>query len=116
MYYRVNNGSYSQVTATTIGTCVAGAECSFKAQIPAVNLGDYVQYFWAYRDLSTTGPNSGPNTGTTPSGGTGTPASINSGAITPYNYFVQDVEDATAGVKKSQIKVDGESNYFYYQA
>jgi len=116
LYYRVNNGSYSQVTATTIGTCVAGAECSFKAQIPAVNLGDYVQYFWAYRDLSTTGPNSGPNTGTTPSGGTGTPASINSGAITPYNYFVQDVEDATAGVKKSQIKVDGQSNYFYYQA
>ena len=115
LYYSVNNGSYSQVAATGIGSCVAGATCNFKAQIPAVNLGDYVQYFWAYRDLSTTGATGG-NTGTTPAGGTGTPASINSGAITPYNYFVQDVEDATAGVKKSQIKVDGQSNYFYYQA
>ena len=73
------------------------------------------QYFWAYRDLSTTGATGG-NTGTTPAGGTGTPASINSGAITPYNYFVQDVADATAGVKKSQIKVDGQSNYFYNSA
>ena len=115
LYYSVNNGSYSQVAATGIGTCVAGATCNFKAQIPAVNLGDYVQYFWAYRDLSTTGATGG-NTGTTPAGGTGTPASINSGAITPYNYFVQDVEDATAGVKKSQIKVDGQSNYNYNRA
>ena len=116
LYYRVNNGTYTQVAASTVGTCVSGSECTFKAQIPAVNLGDYVQYFWAYRDLSTTGPNNGPNTGTTPAGGTGTPSAINSGAISPYDYFVQDVEDATAGVKKSQIKVDGQSNYFYYQA
>ena len=99
LYYRVNNGSYSDVTATSIGTCLSGSKCNFKAQIPAVNIGDYVEYFWAYRDLSTTGPNNGPNTGTTPSGGTGTPASITPPS-SPYNYFVRDVEDAPHDQRK----------------
>ena len=115
LHYRVNNGSYTAISATSIGTCLAGQQCNFKAQIPAVNLGDYVQYFWAYRDLSTTGPNQGPNTGTTPSGGTGTPASITPPS-TPYNYFVQDVEDAPHDQRKTQIAVNEQSNYFYYQA
>jgi len=119
--YRVNNGSYTAVTASTLGTCLAGYWCNFRAVIPAVTEGDYVQYFLAFQDLKGTlaGTTGNPNFKTLPVGGTGSPSSVTA-PTTLYNYFVQPVEEADAfssdGTKnnKWQIKIDQLTNYRYY--
>jgi len=35
LWYRVDSGTWTGVSATTLGTCVAGLTCNFKATIPA---------------------------------------------------------------------------------
>ena len=122
LQYRVNNGSWTGVAATTIGTCAAANWCNFRAAIPAVAEGDYVQYFWAFQDLVGTaaGTTGNPNFKTLPVGGTGTPSSITAAPTSPYNYFVQPVEEADAfnsdgtNNNKWQVKIDGVNNYRYY--
>ena len=122
MNYRVDNGSWTNVHATTLGTCIAGYWCNFRAVIPAVQEGEYVQYFWAFQDLVGTvaGTTGNPNFKTLPVGGTGTPSSITSAPSSPYNYFVQPAEEADAfnsdGTKnnKWQLKIDQLTNFRYY--
>ncbi|MAI40720.1 MAG: hypothetical protein CMA09_05440, partial [Euryarchaeota archaeon] len=57
--YALNNGSFTSVGATSIGTCTSSSSsCRFKAVIPSISAGDYVEYYWKYQDLSAT-PNVG---------------------------------------------------------
>ena len=108
LYYSVNNGTWASGAASTIGTCLAGTWCNFKATIPAVNADDYVEYYWAYQDTPTSG---NPNMGTTPSGGVGSPGTITTHVSAPYDYHVQDVEKATAGDRKIQVLMNDQTNY-----
>jgi flagellin-like protein len=123
LYYRVDAGSWSGVTASTIGTCLAGADCYFKATIPgqtapATGTKD-VDYFWAFRD-SPAQPNGNPSiegtTGTLPAGGTGLPSNINAAGISPYGYSIEAIDNAAVGDNKWTIKVDGMNSYSYYSA
>jgi hypothetical protein len=51
--YALNNGSYTSVSVTSIGTCSStSSECNFKAATPAISAGDYVEYYWKYQDLN----------------------------------------------------------------
>ncbi|HIO86098.1 MAG TPA: hypothetical protein EYN42_02170, partial [Candidatus Poseidoniales archaeon] len=119
--YSVDNGSWTNVHATTLGTCVAGYWCNFRAVIPAVQEGEYVEYFWAFQDLkgSIPGSTGNPNFKTLPIGGTGTPSSVTAPS-SPYNYFVQPDEDADVfnsdgtGNNKWQLKIDALTNFRYY--
>ena len=119
--YRVDNGSWTSVSATTLGTCTAGNWCSFRAAIPAVQEGDYVQYFWAFQDLVGTavGTTGNPNFKTLPVGGTGSPSNPTA-PTTLYNYFVQPAEEADAlnsdgtSNNKWQLKISDVTNYRYY--
>ncbi|MDP7043082.1 MAG: hypothetical protein QF807_03595, partial [Candidatus Thalassarchaeaceae archaeon] len=119
--YRVDNGSWTKVTATILGTCIAGYYCNFKASIPAVQEGEYVQYFWAFQDLVGTAPGTtgNPNFKTLPIGGSGTPSNPTAPS-SPYNYFAQPVEEADAfnsdGTKnnKWQLGISGVNQYRYY--
>ena len=85
--YALNNGSYSSVGATSIGTCSStSSSCRFSATIPTISAGDYVEYYWKFQDLNT-GSN-GANVGYDPvlTGTQTTP--------TPYFFAVEDIEDA----------------------
>ena len=85
--YALNNGSFSSVTTTSIGTCAASASsCRFSATIPTISAGDYVEYYWKFQDLNS-GSN-GANVGYDPvlTGTQTTP--------TPYFFAVEDIEDA----------------------
>ena len=121
--YRVDNGTWTKVTATIIGTCLAGYYCNFKASIPAVQEGEYVQYFWAFQDTVGTaqGTTGNPNFKTLPLGGTGTPSNPTAPS-SPYNYFAQPVEEADAfnsdGTKnnKWQLGISEVHSYLYYRA
>ena len=83
--YALNNGSFSSVGATSIGTCSSSmSQCEFSATIPTISAGDYVEYYWKFQDLATTGANVGydpvlTGTETTP---------------TPYFFAVEDIENA----------------------
>ncbi|MBO57396.1 MAG: hypothetical protein CMA77_00135, partial [Euryarchaeota archaeon] len=119
--YRIDNGSWTKITATIIGTCISGYFCNFKATIPAVQEGEYVQYFWAFQDLVGTAPGTtgNPNFKTLPIGGSGTPSNPTAPS-SPYNYFAQPVEEADAfnsdGTKnnKWQLGISGVNQYRYY--
>ena len=74
LHYSLNNGSYTAVKATTVGSCGSSdAECKFRATTGTISTGDYVKYYWAFRDLAST-----PNFETSPAGGSGSPSSRNS--------------------------------------
>ena len=89
LHYAINNGTYTAVKATTIGTCGSGStDCNFKAQTADISTGDYVTYYWAYQDAATT-----PNMATSPAGGSGSPSTA-SAPTSPYWFFVDDVENA----------------------
>jgi len=119
--YSVDNGSWTNVRATTLGTCLAGYWCNFRAVIPAVQEGEYVEYFWAFQDLVGTaaGTTGTPNFKTLPVGGTGSPSSVTAPS-SPYNYFVQPDDQADAfnsdGTKnnKWQLKIDALTSFRYY--
>ena len=89
MYYSVNNGTYTKVKATTIGSC--SKDCKFKAETVDLSAGDYVNYYWAYRDTDSSG-----NMGTSPSGGTGTSPSQMTSAPSTTNWFFVDSPDNAA--------------------
>ena len=73
--YALNNGSFTSVSATSIGTCTSStSNCRFKAVIPSISAGDYVEYYWKYQDLSST-PNVGYDPALTGAQSTPTPVS-----------------------------------------
>jgi len=103
LYYSLNNGSYTAVKASTIGTCsTTDTACKFKATTGSISTGDYVNYFFAFQDLNT-GSN-GKNFETLPTGGSGSPASATAPSTT-YNFFVDDVTNAGTA-KKMTIHMD----------
>lgn len=108
MYYSVNNGSYTSVKATTIGTCSSSSnDCKFKAETSDLSAGDYVKYFWAYRDTS-----SSANQGTSPSGGTGTsPSSITTAPSSPSWFFVDTPDNAPFAENKLSVSMTKVSAY-----
>ncbi len=108
MYYSVNNGSYTSVKATTIGTCGSSSnDCKFKAETADLSAGDYVKYFWAYRDTS-----SNANQATSPSGGTGTsPSSITTAPSSPSWFFVDTPDNAPFAENKLSVSMTKVSAY-----
>ena len=98
LHYALNNGSYSSVTATSIGTCsTTSSECRFKATTPTISAGDYVEYYWKYQDLNVV---NGANVGYDPAltGSQTTP--------TPYYFAVADVTDAGDAKKLTVLTTD----------
>ena len=95
LYYSVDNGSYTAVKATTIGTCGStDTECTFRASTGTLSTGDYVKYWWAFRDLAAS-----PNNATSPSGGdAGNPSSATAPA-SPYWFKIEDVTNAGNDMK-----------------
>ena len=85
--YALNNGSFSSVGATSIGTCSSSmSQCEFSATIPTISAGDYVEYYWKFQDLNA--GRTGANVGYDPvlTGTETTP--------TPYFFAVEDIENA----------------------
>ncbi len=102
LYYAIDNGTYTSVAATTIGTCGTTASvCQFKAQTSDIEAGEYVTYYWSYQDMNvdSTGA-SDPNEGFTP-GLTGTQTTP-----TPYWFYVEDVNNAGEDKKFVQLTTD----------
>ena len=121
LWYRVDGGSWNGVSATTIGTCVAGLTCNFKATLPAQTAPatgtTEVEYYWAYRD-SPAPPNNGISgtTGTTPAGGTGIPSNMQTHPSNPWSYEIESIDNAADGDNKWQVKASGWNSYSYYSA
>jgi len=121
IHYRVDSGSWNAVAASTIGTCVAGVPCNFKATIPGQTASTTgtktVEYFWAYRD-SPAPPNGGVSgtTGSSPAGATGMPSNINTYPSSPYSYDIEHIENAAVGDNKWQLQANGWNSYSYYSA
>ena len=103
--YALNNGSYTSVTASSIGTCSStSSECQFKATTATISAGDYVEYYWKFQDLNTAG---GANVGYDPAltGAQTTP--------TPYYFAVEDVEDAGTTKKLTVLTTDVHAANYY---
>ena len=103
--YALNNGSFSSVTATSIGTCSStSSECRFKATTPTISAGDYVEYYWKYQDLNVV---NGANVGYDPAltGSQTTP--------TPYYFAVDDVTDAGDAKKLTVLTTDVHASSYY---
>jgi hypothetical protein len=97
--YAVDNGSWSSVSATSIGTCSSTSSiCRFKATTPSVDAGEYLEYYWKFQDLNA-GTN-GANVGYDPAltGSQTTP--------TPYYFAVDDVADAGTAQKMTVLTSD----------
>jgi len=121
LWYSVDGGSWTGVSASTIGTCTAGITCNFKATIPAQTAPatgtTEVEYYWAYRD-SPAPPNNGVSgtTGTTPAGGTGIPSNMQTHPSNPWSYEIESIDNAADGDNKWQVKASGWNSYSYYSA
>ena len=114
LHHRTGTGSWSMVTATTIGTCQAGVTCNFKATIPAGSVGDDIEYFWTFAD---TPANGNPNVASLPAGATMTgTTSVSAAPTSPYTYSLEDTINAAQGDNKWQIQVNGVNSYSYYSA
>jgi len=112
--YNVNNGSWSSVTATTIGTCLAAAWCNFKATLPASMEDDFINYFWTFADTPASG---NANLASLPAGATMTgTGSVTSPPSSPYWFYVGNVEYAAVGDNKWTLHVTGQNSYSYYNA
>ena len=106
LYYAINNGTYSSVSATTIGTCSSSSNsCQFKAKTSDLSEGDYVTYYWEYQDLNQ-GSN-GANVGYTPAL-TGTQTTP-----TPYWFFIDSVDNAGSAKKMVQLTTDVHAGSYY---
>ena len=108
MFYSINNGTWTSVSATTVQSCSNTAtDCRFKATTPDISAGDYVEYYWKYQDLNS-GSN-GANVGYDPA-----PAS---GSTTPqsnaYWFFVDDVVNAGTAKKFTVLQTDVHSGSYY---
>jgi len=96
--YALNNGSYTSVSASSIGTCASSSsECQFKATTVSIAAGDYVQYYWQFQDLNTAG---GANVGYDPV------LTGSQTAPTPYYFAVEDVTDAGDDKKLTVLTTD----------
>ena len=94
--YALNNGSFTSVSATSIGTCsTSDATCQFRATTPTISAGDYVEYYWKFQDL-----NSNPNIGYDPA------LIVPQTVPTPYNFTVADVDDAGDDKKLTVLMTD----------
>jgi len=97
LHYAIDNGTYTAVKATTLGTCNSSStDCKFRATTATISTGEYVTYYWAYQDLAST-----PNLATNPAGGTGSPSTATA-PTTPFWFFVGDVDNA-GNAKKMTI-------------
>jgi len=97
LHYAIDNGTYTAVKATTLGTCNSSStDCKFRATTSSISAGEYVTYFWAYQDLAST-----PNLGTNPSGGSGSPSTATAPSTTHW-FFVDDAANA-GNAKKMTI-------------
>ena len=105
--YALNNGTWTSVSATTIGTCSSTtSDCKFKATTPSVDAGDYLEYYWKFQDLNQ-GSN-GANVGYDPvlTGAQTTP--------TPYYFAVEDVADAGTDQKMTVSTTDVSGGGYNY--
>ncbi len=101
LHYAIDNGSYTAVKATTLGTCNSSStDCKFRATTSDIAAGEYVTYFWAYQDLAST-----PNVATNPAGGSGSP-STSSAPTSPYWFFVDDADNAGNAKKLTVTTTD----------
>ena len=101
LHYAINNGSYTAVKATSIGTCGSSAtDCRFSATTGSISAGEYVTYFWAYQDLASTA-----NFVTNPSGGTGSPSAATAPTNTHW-FFVDDADNAGSAKKMTVTTTD----------
>jgi len=100
LYHRINGGSWTGVSASSIGTCSgSGAvKCRFQATTASISAGDSVDYFWAFQDLAlSAGMALANNFATLPSGGSGSPSS----AVAPSSVYTFDVDNVSnAGTAK----------------
>ena len=107
LHYSMNNGTWSSVSATSIGTCSStSSNCRFKATTPSVDAGDYLEYYWKFQDLNqgTNGANVGYEPATT--GSQTTP--------TPYYFAVEDVVDAGTTKKMTVLTTDVSGGGYNY--
>jgi hypothetical protein len=101
--YALNNGSYTSVGATSLGSCSSSASsCRFSATIPTISAGDYVEYYWKFQDLNPT-----TNVGYDPvlTGTQTTP--------TPYYFAVEDVMDAGDDQKLTVLTTDVHAGSYF---
>ena len=101
--YALNNGSYTSVGATSLGSCSSTASsCRFSATIPTISAGDYVEYYWKFQDLNPT-----TNVGYDPvlTGTQTTP--------TPYYFAVDDVMDAGDDKKLTVLTTDVHAGSYF---
>ena len=107
LYYSMNNGTWSSVSASNIGTCSStSSSCRFKATTPSVDAGDYLEYYWKFQDLNQ-GSN-GANVGYDPAltGSQTTP--------TPHYFAVEDVVDAGTDQKLTVSTTDVSGGGYNY--
>jgi hypothetical protein len=107
LYYSMNNGTWSSVSASNIGTCSStSSSCRFKATTPSVDAGDYLEYYWKFQDLNQ-GSN-GANVGYDPAltGSQTTP--------TPHYFAVEDVADAGTDQKMTVSTTDVSGGGYNY--
>ena len=102
LHYSVNNGTYSAVKATSVGSCGSSdTECKFRATTATFSKGDYVQYFWAYRDSAAT-----PNNATSPGGFFSGSPSTASAPSSPYWFKIEDAANAGNDMKFTVATTD----------
>ena len=107
LHYSLNNGTWSSVSASSIGTCtLTSSSCRFKATTPSVDAGDYLEYYWKFQDLNT-GSN-GANVGYDPAltGAQTTP--------TPFYFAVEDIADAGTDQKFTVSTTDVSGGGYNY--
>ena len=112
MFYSINNGTWTSVSATTVQSCgTTATDCRFKATTPDISAGDYVEYYWKFQDLNqgTNGANVGydpapPASATTPS------TWVQSNA---HWFFVDDVVNAGTAKKFVVLQTDVHSGSYF---
>ncbi|MEC7113093.1 MAG: hypothetical protein VXW72_06100 [Candidatus Thermoplasmatota archaeon] len=98
MFYSINNGTWTSVSATTVQSCgTTATDCRFKATTPDISAGDYVEYYWKFQDLNqgTNGANVGYDP-VPPSSATNPSTWVQSNA---HWFFVGDVVNAGTAPK-----------------
>ena len=90
LHYAINNGTYTAVKATTIGTCGSGStDCNFKAQTADISTGIMSHITGHIR----TQPQLPTWLQVQAIGGSGSPSTASAPSL-PYWFFVDDVENA----------------------
>ena len=114
MFYSINNGTWTSVSATTVQSCSTTAtDCRFKASTPDISAGDYVEYYWKFQDLNQ-GSN-GANIGYDPAppASATNPTTWVQTAGNAYWFFVDDVANAGNAKKFTVLQTDVHSGSYY---